>query len=97
MLLRWVYALKVNFNLTAPALHFQCAVPTRVLLVVSVCFARFARLRQTGGAALLCFRRGLRLLRCVLQGLLHVANQFVGFVVAAFGQDRIKNAGEFAA
>ena len=35
MLLRWVYALKVKFNLTAPALHFQCAVPTLVLLAVS--------------------------------------------------------------
>ena len=28
-------ALKVKFNLTAPALHFQCAVPTLVLLAVS--------------------------------------------------------------
>jgi hypothetical protein len=55
MLLSWVYALKVKFNLTAPALHYQCAVPTRVLLVVSLCFARFARLRQTGCSALLCF------------------------------------------
>ena len=60
-------------------------------------YADWTRLRQTGCSAFLCFRWGLRLLRCVLQGLLHVANQFVGFVVAAFGQDRIKNAGEFAA
>ena len=97
MLLRWVYALKVKFNLTAPALHFQCAVPTLVLLAVS----GFTQIGLGCGrpAALRCFafRVGLRLLRCVLQGLLHVANQFVGFVVAAFGQDRIKNAGEFAA
>lgn len=97
MLLRWVYALKVNFNLTAPALHYQCAVPTRVLLVGSVCFVRFARLRHTGFRTLLCFGFALRCLRCVLQGSLHIANQFVGFVVAAFCQDRIKNAGEFAA
>ena len=97
MLLRWVYALKVKFNLTAPALHYQCVVPTRILLLVS-------GVTQTGfgcgrPASLRSFvlEGGLCLLRCVLQGSLHIANQFVGFVVASFGQDRIENASEFSA
>lgn len=97
MLPRWVYALKVKFNLTAPALHYQCAVPTLVLLVVSGCFARCARLRQTGFCARLCFGLYGAFLRCVLLKLLHIANQFVGFVVAAFGQDRVENSHQFAA
>lgn len=95
MLLRWVYAPKAGeIQRSCPGSPFSCAVPTLVLLAVS----GFTQIGLGCGrpAALRSFvaNWGLRLLRCVLQGLLHVANQFVGFVVAAFGQDRIKNAGE---
>lgn len=84
MLLRWVYALKVKFNLTAPALPYQCAGYALGLGLPVGVVTRFYSLRVVEFFRDTFFLDISGSLRC-LHRRIHVAGHFSCIVGAAFG------------
>jgi hypothetical protein len=92
MLLSWVYALKVKFNLTAPALPYQGANCYSTLLLQLCCFL-LLRLSGLLTTAVLLVSGGL----CCLHRPVHVVDHFLCIIVISLGQYREDHSDEFTA